>query len=166
MTAVIGVISDTHGLLRPEAVTALEGSDYIFHAGDVGDPDILTVLRSIAPVTAIRGNIDPPHCELPATVQISLAGRRFYMIHDLNDLQIDPIREGVHVVISGHSHKPSIESRENVMYLNPGSAGKRRFKLPVTLAKIVLCGVEMKTDIVHLLRPAAGRADTAPKNAG
>ena len=132
---VIGVISDTHGLLRPEALAALRGVDHILHAGDVGEIAILDALREIAPVTAIRGNVDVRGdcAELPATDVVELAGRLFYLVHSVRDLDIDPVAAGVAVVVSGHSHKASIEMKKGVMYLNPGSAGPRRFSLPVTV---------------------------------
>ena len=127
----IGVISDTHGLLRPEALVALAEAEHILHAGDVGMPEILDELRKIAPVTAIRGNVDVsgPCAELPATDVVELAGRLFYLVHSVRDLDINPKVAGVAVVVSGHSHKPSIETKQGVMYLNPGSAGPRRFQL-------------------------------------
>ena len=136
----IGVISDTHGLLRPEALDALRGATHILHAGDVGDITILEALRAIAPVTAIRGNIDThgPTAQLPATEAIELEGRLIYMLHSLAGLDLKPEAAGITVVISGHSHKPKIEPRNGVLYLNPGSAGPRRFKLPITVAHLYL----------------------------
>ena len=136
----VGVISDTHGLLRPEALVALAEAEHILHAGDVGDPAILDALREIAPVTAIRGNVDVEGdcAELPATDVVELAGRLFYLVHSVHDLDIKPEAAGVAVVVSGHSHKPSIEERHGVMYLNPGSAGPRRFKSPVTVALVTV----------------------------
>lgn len=133
---VIGVISDTHGLLRPEAVAALAGVQHILHAGDVGNIEILDALRAIAPVTAIRGNVDNfgPCAELPATEAVEIAGRLIYMLHSIADLDIKPSAAGIAAVIYGHSHKPSREVRDGVLFLNPGSAGPRRFKLPVTIA--------------------------------
>ncbi|WP_343035761.1 metallophosphoesterase family protein [Sulfitobacter maritimus] len=132
----IGVISDTHSLLRPEALEALKGVSHILHAGDIGDPTHLDVLARIAPVTAIRGNID---CgawaeALPETVSRTLKGLRIHMIHDRNDLQTDPEAKGWDVVISGHSHKPGIEDTGLPLWLNPGAAGPRRFRLPISLA--------------------------------
>jgi putative phosphoesterase len=136
----IGVISDTHGLLRPEALAALRGSSHILHAGDVGDIDILDALKQIAPVTAIRGNIDTdgPTAQLPATEVIELEGHLIYLLHSLADLDLKPEAAGMSVVISGHSHKPKIETRTGVLYLNPGSAGPRRFSLPITVAHLHL----------------------------
>lgn len=131
----VGVISDTHGLLRPEALDALAGVEHILHAGDVGNADILDRLREIAPVTAIRGNIDVhgPCAELPATEAIELAGYFIYMVHAIEDLDLKPSAAKIDIVISGHSHKASIVWKDGVLYLNPGSAGPRRFLLPVTL---------------------------------
>jgi uncharacterized protein len=149
----IGVISDTHGLLRPEALVALAEAEHILHAGDVGKPEILDELRKIAPVTAIRGNVDVsgPCAELPATDVVELAGRLFYLVHSVRDLDINPVVAGVAVVVSGHSHKPSIETKSGVMYLNPGSAGPRRFQLPVTVA-LVTAGVDgVSARIVELV---------------
>lgn len=132
----IGVISDTHGLLRPEALEALEGVGHILHAGDIGDPMHLDALARIAPVTAIRGNIDRGRWAeaLPETVSLAIRGLRIHMIHDRNDLQADPEAEGWDVVISGHSHRPGIEDTGTTLWLNPGAAGPRRFSLPITLA--------------------------------
>ena len=132
----IGVISDTHGLLRPEALEALVGVDRILHAGDIGDPEHLDVLARIAPVTAIRGNIDRgPWAEtLPETVSLASGGLRIHMIHDRKALRADPDIEGWNVVISGHSHKPGIDATKTTLWLNPGAAGPRRFHLPITLA--------------------------------
>jgi putative phosphoesterase len=132
---VIGVISDTHGLLRPEAVAALAGVEHILHAGDVGEFSILETLRKIAPVTAIRGNIDVwGECaDLPATDVVELGGKLFYLVHSVHDLDINPAVAGVAVVVCGHSHKASVQVRDEVMYFNPGSAGPRRFSLPVTM---------------------------------
>jgi putative phosphoesterase len=144
---IVGVISDTHGLLRDEVLTALAGVDRILHAGDVGDPGILAALAEIAPVNAIRGNVDTAGAcaKLPATEAVELGGKLFYVVHSVHDLDIDPVAAEVAVVVSGHSHKPSIERRAGVMYLNPGSAGPRRFKLPITLALVTLSdGVEAR----------------------
>jgi uncharacterized protein len=150
----IGVISDTHGLLRPEALEALRGATHILHAGDVGDITILDRLRAIAPVTAIRGNIDTsgPTAELPATEAIELDGRLIYMLHSLNDLDLKPEAASISVVIHGHSHKPSINTHKGVLYLNPGSAGPRRFKLPVTVAHLYL-DAEPRAEIITLSIP-------------
>ena len=148
----IGVISDTHGLLRPEAVAALAGCEHILHAGDVGDPAILDRLRRLAPLTAIRGNVDThgPCAELPATDLVELAERIFYLVHAEQWLDIKPEAAGVAVVVSGHSHKPSVETRGGVMYLNPGSAGPKRFSLPVTVGIVEVAGDGVKAQIVEI----------------
>jgi uncharacterized protein len=148
----IGVISDTHGLLRPEAIQALAGVDHILHAGDVGDPEILDRLREIAPVTAIRGNIDiaGPCAELPATEMVELGRRLFYLVHSLDDLDIDPDAAGVAAVVSGHSHRAKMQQRNGTLYLNPGSAGPRRFDLPVTLAMVSIKVGAIRARIVTL----------------
>jgi putative phosphoesterase len=131
----IGVISDTHGLLRPEAVEALRGVKHILHAGDVGDAAILDQLRQIAPVTAIRGNTDRsgPCVQLPAIELTELGGCSIYMLHDVHELDLDPVAAGIQAVVSGHSHKPLIEWKKGVLYFNPGSAGPRRFSLPISV---------------------------------
>ena len=136
----VGVISDTHGLLRPEAERALEGVTQIVHAGDIGRPEVITGLHRIAPVIAIRGNIDTAEWakRYPDTTKVTLGGRSIYVLHDLHELKLDPVACGVDIVISGHSHKPRIETRQGVLYLNPGSAGPRRFSLPITLAILEL----------------------------
>ena len=148
----VGVISDTHGLLRPEALAALAGAEHILHAGDVGDPAILERLREIAPVTAIRGNIDVRgDCSrLPATDAVELGGRLFYLVHSLADLDLDPVAAQVSAVVSGHSHKPGISWKDGVLYLNPGSAGPRRFKLPVTLAEVEIGAEGLGVRIVEI----------------
>lgn len=136
----VGVLSDTHGLLRPQVLDALAGVEHILHAGDVGDIRILDKLREIAPTTAIRGNIDSagPCAELPATEAIELGGHFLYMVHAIEDLDLNPRAAEIQVVISGHSHKHSITHRDGVLYLNPGSIGPRRFSLPITLALLHL----------------------------
>jgi putative phosphoesterase len=146
----IGILSDTHGLLRPEVLPALRGVDHILHAGDVGDPAILDALRTIAPVTAIRGNIDTHgDCALlPETEAVELASRLLYLVHSIHDLDLNPAAAGIAAVISGHSHKPSIETRDGVLYLNPGSCGPRRFKLPVTLA--LLDAATLSSELITL----------------
>jgi uncharacterized protein len=136
----IGVISDTHGLLRPEALAALRGVEHILHAGDVGDIAILDALREIAPVTAIRGNVDVAGAcaELPATDVVELGDKLFYLVHSVHDLDIDPVAAGVAMVVSGHSHKASVKVRDDVVFFNPGSAGPRRFSLPVTVGFVTV----------------------------
>lgn len=149
----IGVISDTHGLLRPEALEALAGVEHIIHAGDIGSPDIVPRLAEIAPVTAIRGNVDTQAWaeKFPARELVTLAGRTLYVIHDLGELDIDPIAAGIDVVISGHTHRPKIETVDGVLHLNPGSAGPRRFRLPVTLAFLKLGAEAIRPEIVELI---------------
>lgn len=136
----IGIISDTHGLLRPQALAALQGSDLIIHAGDVGDPKILEALRTVAPVFAVRGNVDtePWARSLPETEVIETELATFYVLHDLHALDLDPAAAGFHIVVTGHSHKPANTERDGVLFLNPGSAGPRRFDLPVTVARLEL----------------------------
>jgi putative phosphoesterase len=148
----IGVISDTHGLLRPEVLPALAGVKHILHAGDVGDPTILEALRTVAPVTAIRGNVDTHGlCALlPATEVVELGGSLLYMLHALDDLDLNPHAAGMAAVIYGHSHRSSIEYRQGVLYLNPGSAGPRRFNLPITLALMRIEAGTLSARIVSL----------------
>jgi putative phosphoesterase len=138
----IGLISDTHGLLRPEATTFLAGSDHIVHAGDVGDPAILDALAAVAPVTAIRGNVDTDAWarRLPETTRVTIGGVTIYVLHDLGALDLDPRAAGIGVVVYGHSHKPSVTERDGVLYVNPGSAGPRRFTLPVAAAELIVEG--------------------------
>ena len=131
----IGLISDTHGLLRPEALAALAGSEVIIHAGDVGAPTILPQLRAIAPVVAVKGNIDKGS-DLPPTAIVQSGAVRIYVLHDIHELDFDPAAAGFHIVVSGHSHKPSSTERAGVLYLNPGAAGPRRFRLPITVARL------------------------------
>ncbi|HZX87501.1 MAG TPA: metallophosphoesterase family protein [Reyranella sp.] len=148
----IGIISDTHGLLRSEAVERLAGVDHIIHAGDIGRADVISDLRRIAPVTAVRGNIDRDEwaAGYPQTELVKLAGRFFYVLHNLAELDLDPIESGIHVVVSGHSHQPRIETVGGVVYLNPGSAGPRRFSLPIALATLDLSGETIRPCIVSL----------------
>jgi putative phosphoesterase len=148
----IGILSDTHGLLRPQVAPALAGVDHILHAGDVGDPAILDRLREIAPLTAIRGNIDThdPCADLPPTDVVELGGCLIYMLHSLHDLDLNPKAASIGVVVFGHSHLPSIEMRDGVMYLNPGSAGPRRFRLPVTVALLRIEAGRPSAEIVTL----------------
>jgi len=137
--SIIGLISDTHGLLREDALTALNGSDLIIHAGDVGKAGIIERLRAIAPVVAVRGNIDQGAwaSELPLTAVVEARSALIYVLHDIQQLDLDPAAD-INIVVSGHSHKPSQTERNGVMFLNPGSAGPRRFKLPVTVAQLNL----------------------------
>jgi uncharacterized protein len=149
---IIGVISDTHGLLRPEALAALRGSDQIIHAGDVGAPEILDELAAIGPVTAIRGNIDNGAWarRLPETEVVEVGGISIYVLHDLAQLDLKPEAAGFRVVIYGHSHVPKQEMRGGVLYFNPGSAGPRRFKLPVTVGRLILEGGSVRAEIVNI----------------
>ncbi len=153
MLVLVGVISDTHGLLRPEALLALAGAEHILHAGDVGDVAILRRLEEIAPVTAIRGNVDVRgECAaLPATEAVELGGRLFYLVHSVRDLDLDPVAAEVSVVVSGHSHRAGVTWKDGVMYLNPGSAGPRRFSLPVTVALVTVLEVGVGAVIEELL---------------
>lgn len=148
----IGVISDTHGLLRPEAVRALKGSDLIFHAGDIGNAEVLGVLRAIAPLFVVRGNTDngPWTKGVPVSDTASCCGFLFHILHDLSRLDLDPQTAGINVLISGHSHIPAITRKDGILYLNPGSAGPHRFSLPVTLARITVQGKELFPEIVIL----------------
>jgi hypothetical protein len=134
----LGVISDTHGLLREDAVALLQGVEHIVHAGDIGNPTIIERLERVAPVSAIRGNVDvePWASMFPDTLQVTLFGQKIFVIHDRKDMTFAPAMMGINLVISGHSHHASIESCDDAIYLNPGSAGPRRFRLPITLAKV------------------------------
>ena len=154
----LGLISDTHGLLRGEALDALRGSDLILHAGDVGDPEILDTLRHIAPVVAIRGNVDtePWADVLPSTEVVTAAGTTIYLLHDLKSLDLIPETAGFAIVLSGHSHKPLQELRRNVLYINPGSAGPRSFQLPITVARLNLKVRPWQADFVAI-HPPSGR---------
>ena len=149
----IGLISDTHGLLRPEAVAALQGVDLILHAGDVGSLDVLKALKDIAPVSAVRGNNDKGAWaeELPHSHVTELGTISIYMIHDVKELDLNPGAEGFQVVVSGHSHKPTVNEREGVLYVNPGSAGPRRFSLPITVARLKVSGESVAAEVVDLI---------------
>jgi putative phosphoesterase len=148
----IGLISDTHGLLRKEAVEALRGSELIIHAGDVGKPEILEALKKIAPVVAVRGNVDtePWAQALPETAVAKAGAALIYVLHDVNVLDLNPAASGFHIVVSGHSHKPGKTEREGVLYVNPGSAGPRRFQLPVTIARLNLGRMPYELEFVDL----------------
>lgn len=149
----IGVISDTHGLLRPEALAALQGSSLIIHAGDVGDPKILDRLSGIAPVTAVRGNVDRESWakNLPETNIIEVDGVSIYVLHILESLDLQPQAAGIGAVIYGHSHVPKQELQGGVLYFNPGSAGPRRFQLPVTVGKLTVLGGKTHSQIIQLI---------------
>jgi putative phosphoesterase len=148
----IGVISDTHGLLRPQAAAALRGCPVIIHAGDVGRPEILDELRCIAPVFAVRGNVDkgPWAMQLQETELVQIEDCWLYVLHDLNALDLDPLTAGFRAVITGHSHQPKIETKDGVLYFNPGSAGPRRFNLPVSVGRLTLSGGKLQAEIIHL----------------
>ncbi len=145
---IVGVISDTHGLLRPEAVQALEGVDLIVHAGDIGSPGIIDSLRELAPVWAIRGNVDRGTWaeEFSATEIVEVEDQLLYVLHDLGQLDLDPAAAGFRVVIYGHSHDPKVAEQKGVVYLNPGSAGPRRLRLPISMARMVVGDVSGKRD--------------------
>lgn len=149
---VVGVISDTHGLVRPEAVAGLAGVEMIIHAGDIGSPEVMVALERIAPVRAIRGNNDRDAWahRWPETDVVQVGAVSIYVLHNLAELDLDPRAAGIHVVISGHSHRPKAERRDGLLYLNPGSAGPRRFKLPICLARMRITGTEVGYDFVDL----------------
>jgi putative phosphoesterase len=149
---VVGVISDTHGLLRPEALDVLRGSDMIIHAGDVGKPEVIARLGEVVPLHVVCGNIDNGSwaAALPQTELVEVGGHRFFVLHDIAQLDADPVAAGFAAVVFGHSHRPSIETRNGVLFLNPGSAGPRRFKLPITVARVKTSGRHIRADIVDL----------------
>ena len=153
----IGVISDTHGLLRPEALAQLKGSDYIIHAGDIGDPAILDKLAEIGPVTAVRGNVDRAAWarKIPATNLLEAAGICIHVLHDLTELDLKPEAAGFVAVISGHTHTAKQATKNGVLYFNPGSAGPRRFHLPVTVGRLLVNGAELRGDILEISRRTA-----------
>ena len=148
----MGVISDTHGLLRPQAVAALAGSDMIIHAGDVGAPDVIDRLGGIAPTFAVRGNVDTAGwaARLPPTRIVEVGTLRVFVLHQISQLDLDPAAAGLAAVVFGHSHHPAIETRRGVLFLNPGSAGPRRFRLPVTVARVRVSGRRVRPEIVEL----------------
>ena len=148
----IGVISDTHGLLRPEALAALRGSDCIIHAGDIGDPSILNELSRLAPLTAVRGNVDREKWarKIPETNVVEAGGISIYVLHNLEDLDLKPEAAGFVAVIYGHSHVPKQETKNGVLYFNPGSAGPRRFRLPVSIGWLMVEGAQPRAEICHL----------------
>ncbi|MCQ2032950.1 MULTISPECIES: metallophosphoesterase family protein [Stutzerimonas stutzeri subgroup] len=148
----IGLISDTHGLLRPEALAALQGCAQIIHAGDIGKPQVLDGLRAIAPLEAIRGNIDTADwaLELPERLDLRIGGLTLHVLHDLKQMDIDPLAAGIDVVIAGHSHKPKVGRRDGVLYINPGSAGPRRFSLPISLALLELNDGDAQVELISL----------------
>ncbi len=150
--SLVGVIADTHGLIRPQALAALAGSDLIIHAGDVGTPEVLDALRAIAPVHAVRGNVDRGSwaARLPMTARVEAGGHRIYVLHIVDELDLDPPSAGFAAVIFGHSHKPSLQTRDGVLWLNPGSAGPRRFDLPVSLARVRVEAGGLRPELVTL----------------
>ena len=149
----VGVISDTHGLLRPQAIEALSGSDFIIHAGDIGSIEVIDQLTKIAQVTAIRGNVDKaPWADTFADEEVlEIDGLNIYIIHNIYDLNFDPLASGFKVVVSGHSHKPNVESRDGVLYVNPGSAGPRRFSLPIAIATLEINEGNAHAKVVELV---------------
>ena len=148
----IGLISDTHGLLRPEALAALQGCARIIHAGDIGKAAVLEGLRALAPVEVIRGNIDTADWAqaLPERLDLRIGGLRLHVLHDLKALDLDPVAAGIDVVIAGHSHHPRIERRDGVLYINPGSAGPRRFRLPISVALLQLEEGNAQAELIRL----------------
>ncbi|HVG79324.1 MAG: metallophosphoesterase family protein [Candidatus Rokuibacteriota bacterium] len=156
----LGVISDTHGLVRPEALAALAGVERIVHAGDIGAPDVLDALGRIAPVTAVRGNNDRERwaADIPETDVLEIGDVSLYVLHDLHELDLDPRAAGFAAVIAGHSHQPRMEERDGVLYLNPGSAGPRRFKLPISLARLTVTGGHLRAELVTLDIPVAKKS--------
>jgi putative phosphoesterase len=150
---IVGVISDTHGLVRPQALAALHGSAHIIHAGDIGTPAVLEALSAVAPVTAIRGNNDRDAWarSLPETTAVEVGGAWFYVLHDVHELDLDPRAAGFAAVIAGHSHKPAIGERHGTLFVNPGSAGPRRFTLPVAVARLYVGKVGIRGEIVELI---------------
>jgi putative phosphoesterase len=148
----VGIISDTHGLVRPEAVRALKGSEFLIHAGDIGNPQVIEQLHEIAPTFVVRGNNDRGAwaADLPVTQVVEVGELLFYVLHEISQLDVDPAVAGFAAVVSGHSHQPSIQFRDGVLYLNPGSAGPRRFSLPVAVARVHVSGRQMRPEIVEL----------------
>jgi putative phosphoesterase len=152
MTLRVGVIADTHGLLRPQATAFLQGCDHILHGGDIGGPEILEQLAALAPVTAVRGNNDTQAwaASLPNTRLLQLGGVRVFVVHDLGQIKMDPSAAAVQVIVAGHLHQPSLRQRDGVVYLNPGSAGPRRFKLPISVAEFSISGTAVTARLVEL----------------
>ena len=148
---IVGVVSDTHGLLRPEVIDLFNGVDLILHAGDIGDPGVLKDLKSVAPVIAVRGNNDTAMWarRIPETKVVAVGDARIYMLHDLKELDRDPSEAGYHAVVAGHSHRPVIEKRDGVLFLNPGSAVPRRFKLPISVARLTVRGRRASAKVIE-----------------
>jgi uncharacterized protein len=156
----IGLISDTHGLLRPEAIAALTGCDFIIHAGDIGSPEVLERLARIAPVTAVRGNVDRGNWAdaLPRNDVLDAGGSHLYVIHDVGELDLDPAGAGFPVVVSGHSHQPAVREKDGVLYVNPGSAGPRRFSLPIAIGRLTISAGRIVPELTELAcAPAKSR---------
>lgn len=151
-TGRVGLISDTHGLVRPQALAALKGSELIIHAGDIGKPEVLMSLHKIAPVIAIRGNNDRDTWakKISDVLNLQINQLKIHVIHNVNDLEADPITEGFRAIVSGHSHKPGLVTREGILFINPGSAGPRRFKLPVAVGKLRITGGDVTAEIIEL----------------
>jgi hypothetical protein len=151
-THLIGVISDTHGVVRPGVIQAFQGVERVIHAGDVGQPEVLTALRRVAPLIAVRGNVDRGEWarELRETEVVEIGPIRLYVLHDLHQLDLEPAAAGFRAVISGHSHRPSAQERNGVLFLNPGSAGPRRFNLPVSVALLRWEGKSLKSEILEI----------------
>ena len=148
----LGIISDTHGLMRPEAIKALAGTTLIIHAGDIDTPEVLEALHTVAPVVAVRGNNDKGNWAqaLPETEVVEVGGVALYVLHDVKALDLDPVAAGFQAVISGHSHRPGMVKRQGVLFLNPGSAGPRRFSLPVSVARLSICGDTIDAQLIEL----------------
>jgi hypothetical protein len=145
-------VSDTHGLLRPEVLQVFKRVERILHAGDIGSPAVLQALRNIAPVVAVRGNNDrePWASQLPESAEARIGDVRVYVLHDVKEMDINPLTTGFQVVVSGHSHRPAIETRDGILFVNPGSAGPRRFKLPVSVARLIIQGCKVAAEIIEL----------------
>jgi hypothetical protein len=150
---IVGLISDTHGLLRPEALDLLRGSDFIVHAGDIGDPKIVTELARLAPVVAVRGNVDKAAWaqSIPATEVLEVGGAAFlYVLHNIEDLDLDPAAAGFHAVVLGHSHQPGVRWKDGVLYVNPGSAGPRRFSLPISVGRLLVDAGTVSAELIEI----------------
>jgi putative phosphoesterase len=149
---ILGLISDTHGLLRESALRAMQNTGLIIHAGDVGDPKILAALENLAPVTAVRGNVDSAEwaAKLPGTAEVKIGAVRIYVLHDVKQLKLNAIPSGVSIIVSGHSHKPGQATRDGILYINPGSAGPRRFNLPITAARLDLERQPWKVEFIDV----------------
>ncbi len=150
---IVGLISDTHGLLRPEALDLLRGSDFIVHAGDIGDPGIVTELARLAPVVAVRGNVDKAAWaqSIPSTDVLEVGGAAFlYVLHNIEDLDIDPAAAGFHAVVFGHSHQPGVRWKDGVLYVNPGSAGPRRFSLPISVGRLLVDAGTVSAELIEI----------------